>query len=305
MSLVSTRPSSASSATYCSSGVRSAPISGSSVSPPIQTPSSLVRAGEAGVLEVVGDGVEVGAVGQLDDHDGALGGLAEQLPVGARGGEAEAGSGAPAPTAPAPTPRSGRRRRRRRGRPAARRPTSRRRVGRRPRSRTAGPVGPREPLRVGRRVRRRPARRSVVSPVAATTARRRPPRPRPAPADHRHDHDRQAFAHGRVSCFGPGWCETSAHGHEGRARRRCRRLPPREAGAAGAPPALRRLVVPQGQARPGRARDRGRRPRGRRGDRAARPARRRRCHRPALPGRRRPDQDGLLLGRAGGRATTT
>ena len=37
-------------------------------------------------------------------------------------------------------------------------------------------------------------------------------------------------------------------------------------------PALRRLVVPQGQARPRRAPARGGRPRGRRGDRAARPA---------------------------------
>ena len=44
--------------------------------------------------------------------------------------------------------------------------------------------------------------------------------------------------------------------HQGRPRRRSRRAPHRQAGAAGPPPQVRRLVVPQGQARPGRARRR-------------------------------------------------
>ena len=56
----------------------------------------------------------------------------------------------------------------------------------------------------------------------------------------------------------------------------------RRHGAAGAPAEVRRLVLPQGQARPRRARDRGRGARGRGGDRTPGPARRSAAQ-PALP----------------------
>ena len=102
---------------------------------------------------------------------------------------------------------------------------------------------------------------------------------------------------------GSGWCETNDHvatlpAARGRAGRRCRG-DPQGRRAAGAPAAVRRLVLPQGQARPRRAGAGRCRARGGRGDRRADPA----GHAaglPALP-QRQPDEDRLLLARPGGR----
>ena len=84
-----------------------------------------------------------------------------------------------------------------------------------------------------------------------------------------------------------------------RARRRCGGPPP-GSGAAGASSGVRRLVLPQGQARPRRARHRGGGPRGRGGDRASGCGSGVPLARQSYPNGR-PDQGRRLLGRPGGR----
>ena len=111
---------------------------------------------------------------------------------------------------------------------------------------------------------------------------------RPSPSDEPADHEGQDAAaattitsrarSGPLSLLPARWCETNCHAGADSSRRRhrggCRGPAPGQRGAARAPPALRRLVVPQGQGRPRRARGGRGRPRGRRGDRPPRPARR-------------------------------
>ena len=207
--------------------------------------------------------------GRCDHHDRALRGLAEQLPVRRGGGEAEL------------LLEHRRRLHQRRGRGQVgvvalveeaaqrRRPRSRPTVGRPAR-------GVRRPSR-SRRAARRPAgaietARSQVGPVRAGATTADPP----ATSGHRRPPRRPPIAtrlRTRAPVRGRGGVRLAAWPPRDVLAAGAVVLPQRDAGAARAPAAVRRLVVPQGQARPGRARDRRRGPRGGRGDRAARAAR--------------------------------
>ncbi len=102
-----------------------------------------------------------------------------------------------------------------------------------------------------------------------------------------------------------GGCETSDHVHRERVASRCaggggRRLRQARLRAAGAPAEVRRLVLPQGQARPRRAGHGGRRQGGGGGDRTPGAARAG-AERAALPGARGDEDRALLDGTRGRR----
>ena len=133
----------------------------------------------------------------------------------------------------------------------------------------------------------RAGRDVAAAPPAARTARSWTCRPRSSTgsgAGRARDGDRNARTGRRRGGRGPGVARPAGHA----------------AGRPGAPAALRRLVVAEGQGRPRRDDPRGGDARGRRGDRS-----RRRPRDPAararVPAVRRPPQARALLGRPGGR----